>query len=97
MDGDLADLLARADVQWRECLWFLIYAGADAAAHLAQVRETAGSDTLRLGATTFRNLLIVRLVGRDPLELRDTFANIWRELRAAAAGLPAVMPRLWSI
>jgi urease accessory protein len=98
MDGDLAALLSRrATFDGARAYGSLIYAGADAATHLARVREVSGSDTLRLGATSFRNLLIVRLIGRDPLELRDTFANIWRELRVAAAGLPAVMPRLWSI
>jgi urease accessory protein len=98
MDGDLSALLARqATFDGANGYGSLIYAGADAAAHLARVRAMAGSGTLRLGATAFRNLLIVRLIGRDPLELRDTFAGIWRDLRAAAAGLPAVMPRLWSI
>jgi urease accessory protein len=98
MDGDLAALLSRrATFDGARAYGSLIYAGTDAAAHLARVRAMPGSDTLRLGATAFRNLLIVRLIGRDPLELRDTFATIWRDLRAAAAGLPAVMPRLWSI
>jgi urease accessory protein len=98
MEGDLAMLLARrAAFGGANAYGSLIYAGADAAAQLARVRAVAGSDTLRLGATAFRNLLIVRLIGHDPLELRDTFGNIWRELRAAAGGLPAVMPRLWSI
>jgi urease accessory protein len=98
MDGDVGALLARrATFDGARAYGSLIYAGTDAAAHLARVRETAGSGTLRFGATSFRNLLIVRLIGRDPLELRDTFANIWRELRGAAAGLPSAMPRLWSI
>lgn len=99
MDGDLAVLLARRGTfDGAAAYGSVIYAGADAAAHLARVRELAGtSETLRLGATSFRNLLIVRLIGREPLALRNTFANIWRELRRAAAGLPAVMPRLWSI
>jgi urease accessory protein UreH len=98
MDGDIGALLARrATFDGAKAYGSLIYAGAGAATHLTRVREIAGSASLRLGATSFRNLLIVRLIGRDPLELRDTFANIWRDLRTAAAGLPAVMPRLWSI
>ncbi|MBV9045428.1 MAG: urease accessory protein UreD [Alphaproteobacteria bacterium] len=98
MDGELAALLARrATFDRARAYGSLIYAGTDAALHLTRVREIARGGTLRVGATAFRNLLIVRLVGRDALELRDTFANIWRDLRAAAGGLPAVMPRLWSI
>ena len=98
MDGDLAAVLARrATFDGASAYGSLIYAGVDAAAHLARIRELPVGDGLRVGATSFRNLLVVRLIGRDPLELRDTFANIWRDLRAAAGGLPAVMPRLWSI
>jgi urease accessory protein len=98
MDGDLATQLARrATFDGAGAYGSLIYASADAAEHLTRVRAIAASNTLRLGATTFRNLLIVRLIGRDALELRNTFATIWRDLRAAAEGLPAVMPRLWSI
>jgi urease accessory protein len=98
LEGNLAaQLTRRATFDAARAYGSLIYAGADAAAHLARVREMPGSETLRLGATSFRNLLIVRLIGRDPLELRDAFADIWRDLRAATAGLPAVMPRLWSI
>jgi len=98
MEGDLAPLLSRyATFDSARAYGSLIYAGADAAVHLRRVREIAGSETLRLGATSFRGLLVVRLIGRDPLALRETFADIWRDLRMAAAGLPAIMPRLWSI
>lgn len=98
MDGDLAALLARrATFDGASAYGSLIYAGADAAAHLAMLRDIESSETLRVGATSFRNLLIVRLIGRDPFALREAFANIWRNLRAAAGGLLAAMPRLWSI
>jgi urease accessory protein len=78
----------------------LIYAGPDAPALLAGLRDiasrAAGPD-LRIGATLVRGLLLVRFVGANALALRDAFAALWKHLRAAAGGLPAAMPRLWSI
>ena len=40
---------------------------------------------LRIGATSFRDLLIVRFLGADTLVLRRAFAQIWCGLRQAAA------------
>ena len=101
MQGDLEALLAQAATFGGAAAYgSLIYAGKDAAAHLSLTREIAdraAGESLRIGATSFRNLLIVRFIGGNTLELRDGFSQIWRGLRAAAAGLPPVMPRLWSI
>jgi urease accessory protein len=97
MDGDLAALIARpATFDGAAAYGTLIYAGADAAAHLAMVRQL-DAGRVRFGATTFRDLLIVRLVGGNALDVRTTFARVWTMLRAAAGGLPPIMPRLWSI
>jgi urease accessory protein len=98
MDGDLQALIARpATFGGAVAYGSLIYAAADAAKYLEMVRATAPKEDLRLGATAFRGLLIVRLIGRNTLVLRDAFADVWRTLREAAGGLPPVMPRLWSI
>ena len=99
MDGDFEALLANpATFGGASAYGSLIYAGGDAAQYLTAVRETLpGSATLRSGATSFRDLLIVRFLGSNTLELRGAFAAVWKHLRATAAGLPPVLPRLWSI
>ena len=40
---------------------------------------------------------MVRFLGAEALALRDAFAGLWCALRRAAAGLPPVMPRLWTV
>lgn len=99
MDGDFEALLANpATFGGASAYGSLIYAGDKAAQYLAAVREIAPqSATLRSGATSFRDLLIVRFLGSNTLELRDAFASVWKHLRSSAGGLPPVLPRLWSI
>jgi urease accessory protein len=101
MEGDLAALLARpATFDGASAYGSLIYAANDAAKHLGLAREIAArldGTALRIGATSFRELLIVRFLGRSTLALRNAFSEIWLSLRATAGGLPPVMPRLWSI
>ena len=99
MDGDFETLLANpATFGGATAYGSLIYAGGNAAQYLAAVREIAPQGaTLRSGATSFRDLLIVRFLGRDTLELRGAFAAVWKTLRATAGGLPPALPRLWSI
>lgn len=101
MDGDLETLLANpATFGGAAAYGSLVFAAKDAATHLQSVRAIAAQTAtanLRVGATSFRGLLIVRFLGPNTLELRDAFAAVWRHLRCAAGGLPPVMPRLWSI
>jgi urease accessory protein len=101
LDGDLAaQLSAPAAFDGAAAYASLIYAGADAAAHLAAMRALAAAQSgeqLRIGATHFRDLLILRFIARDALALRKSFTQAWAALRAAAAGLPPALPRLWAI
>ena len=98
LDGNIETLLNRpATFGGAAAYGSLIYAGEDAASHLQSVRNMAAVDGLRIGATAFRGLLIVRLLGANALALRDAFAKIWKTLRAGAGGLPPALPRLWSI
>lgn len=101
LDGDIAATLGHAATFDNAAAYgSLIYAAGDAARHLETVRALCGvlaTDVLRLGATTFRDLLIVRLIGRNALALREAYAKLWTCLRAEAGGLPPVLPRLWSI
>lgn len=69
-----------------------VYAGPDAGERLELAREL--SDT---GATVVNGLLVLRFLAEDPLALRRAFALFWSRFRAAVAGLPAAMPRLWHV
>ena len=99
LDGDIETLLDRpATFGGAVAYGSLIYAGGDAAKYLQTARDCAPNcDGLRIGATAFRGMLIVRLLGANALALRNTFAKLWTTLRAEAGGLPPSLPRLWSI
>ena len=99
IDGDFEALLANpATFGGATAYGSLVFAGDKAAQYLAAVREIAPqSPTLRSGATSFRDLLIVRFLGSNTLELRGAFAAVWKHLRATAGNLPPALPRLWSI
>ncbi|HEY0315792.1 MAG TPA: urease accessory protein UreD [Sphingomonas sp.] len=94
LDGDIADEMTRPFAfDGARALATILYAGADAADHLALARALIGEQG---GATSFDGLLIVRLAGRDVAVMRRTAMRVVAGLRAAAAGLPERMPALWS-
>jgi urease accessory protein len=101
MQGDLAATIAHpACFDGARASGSLIFAANDAGAQLEMARGIlAGmeSATLRAGVTSFNSLLLARFIGKNALELRQAFAKLWCELRRSAAGLPPVMPRLWSV
>ena len=101
MDGDLAALLADPHTfDGAAAYGTMIYVDASAKRLLSFMREVASqstSDTLRIGVTALRNILLVRFLGKNTLELRNAFARSWAMLRGEAAGLPCAMPRLWAI
>lgn len=74
----------------------LLYAGPDAEAMRAILRDLLADAPLRCGATLPRpGLMLARFLG-DPLTLRGQLAACITRLRAAAFGLPARLPRLWT-
>jgi len=101
MEGDLGGTIAHpACFDGARASGSLIFAAGDAGAQLETARTIAAaceSITLRIGATSFNNLLLARFIGKNALELREAFARMWCGLRQSAAGLPPVMPRLWSV
>jgi urease accessory protein len=101
MEGDLGATIAHpACFDGAEASASLIFAAPDAGAHLEAARAIAAareSAALRIGVTSFNNLLLARFIGRNALELREAFAKLWCGLRQGAAKLPPVMPRLWSV
>jgi urease accessory protein len=101
MDGDLAGIIANpATFAGARAYGSAIYAAPDAEKYLPLAREAAAAfekPGLRIGATLVNGLLVTRFLGADTLALRNAFAGLWCALRHAAAGLPAAMPRLWTV
>lgn len=50
----------------------------------------------RTALTRLPNLLAARYLGSSSEEAKQVFADLWRVLRPALAGCPAVTPRLWN-
>jgi urease accessory protein len=75
----------------------LVYVGDDASDRLDLARALLAESAGRAGATIVGGLLLVRLLGRDARLLREDFMRLCKGLRAALAGLPARMPRVWAI
>lgn len=61
-----------------------------------EVQATADDKGLRAGMTAVHGLLVARWLG-GAMALRRTYAELACYLRAAAMGLPPVLPRLWHI
>lgn len=108
--GDIGRLLAEpAAGNGAAAVATLVYAGDDAARHLGLARHLAGAAAdadagneaegsaagVRAAATLVNGLLVVRAVAAQARLLRDWLIAAWRRLRAAIAGLPAQVPRVW--
>ena len=98
LDGSYAAVLAAAaGLGGAVALATFVYAAPDAAALLDLARDLLAADAVRAGATVVNGLLVARLLATDPLALRRAFTLFWTRFRAAAAGLPPVLPRLWHV
>jgi urease accessory protein len=73
----------------------VVYIGPDAADHLPLARSLVGDSATRGGATVVNGLLLARFIGPRADALRRAVTRYVAGLRAAAAGLPAALPRLW--
>lgn len=71
--------------------------GVEAALGLARDLTAAGSAGEMAAATLVGGLLVVRWLAPDPRRLRDAFARFWAAMRHRLGGLPAVLPRVWSV
>ncbi|WP_247889067.1 urease accessory protein UreD [Azospirillum brasilense] len=99
MDGDLAETLAHpAGFGGAGACATLLFAAPDAGSRLDALRAAAeGLEGVRVGATAFDGLLVVRILGGEARSVRNAYAALWSHLRAAAAGLPTRLPRLWEV
>jgi urease accessory protein len=78
----------------------LIYVGDDARQHVDPVRDLQAATGVpggQAGASAIGPVLVARWLGSDVLAMRRAYAKVWQELRARAAGLPPVLPRLWHV
>ena len=98
LEGSFAELVeARAGLAGARVATTFVHAGPDAAERLELARDLLPAGAVRSGATVLNGLLVARLLAEDPLALRGAFALFWSRFRAAVAGLPPVLPRLWHV
>ena len=77
----------------------LVYMGPDTSNALSIAWESIKIERVGVivGVTCVNGVLITRFVGRDALNLRKTFEDLWKTLRNNLINLPKKMPRLWSM
>jgi urease accessory protein len=78
----------------------IVFAGEAAkrlAEPLAALAERLSNEDLRIGTTRIGDILLARLLAKDPRALRGAFAELWAHLRCEAGSLSPRLPRLWSI
>lgn len=98
LDGTYAPLLdAAAGMAGGGAMATFVYAAADAEGLLDHARGWLAEWDVEAGATSVNGLLVARFLGTEALALRRAFALFWCRFRAAAAGLPPVLPRLWHV
>ncbi len=96
LDGDIGQRLnAPAGFDGATAIATAIYVGENAASLLPLARALALDSDSRAGATLAGPVLLARFLGRDARILRADLARYLGDLRRAAAGLPARVPRLW--
>ena len=96
LEGDIASRLdAPAGFDGATAIATAIYMGPDAPSLLPLARAHALDSDSRAGATLVDGILIARFVGRDARLLRADLACYLADIRRAAAGFPARVPRLW--
>ena len=67
-----------------------------AAALLEALRAIAPADGANHGITALPGLLVARYLGDNSEAARLWFAELWKILRPACCGQPAVIPRIWN-
>ena len=96
LDGDIGRRLdAPAGFDGATAMATAIYVGPNAPSLLPLARALALDSNSRAGASLVDGILLARFIGRDARVLRADLADYLAQLRRAAAGLPARVPRLW--
>lgn len=76
----------------------LVYAADDAARQLPALRELLAPETqgAQHALTAVNGVVVGRFLG-EALAVRQSYGAFWAAARAALAGLPAQLPRLWHL
>ena len=100
LDHAIGETLGRAYAfDGAAALATLIYVAADAASRLEVARtwlERLPGEA-RAGVSSLGDVLLIRMLGADPLMVRRSFGGVWSKLRAETFGFPARLPRIWDI
>lgn len=96
LEGDVARLRAQP-FGFGTCVAYstLVYVSADAEQRLEGVRDSLAACGGLGAATVFEGVMIVRAMANEAHELRAAMMTVVGDLRHAAAGLPARLPRVW--
>ena len=98
LEGDFASVLnAGAALGGARAVATFAYAATDAADALDTARDLLPTTIVQAGATVVDGVLVARFLAGNPLALRGAFTQFWTGFRAAVAGLPPVLPRLWHV
>ncbi len=100
MDGNFAAIEnARVGLNGARTLATLVYAGAGASEMLEPARDLQQNSTAGVlaSATCVNAVLVMRWLAVEPQILRAALRKFWAAFRHQAAGLPAVLPRIWHV
>lgn len=90
--GAISEIMEKAAVgNGAHAIATLAFLSPGAAAYLPMVRTIVETDRIDGGASAWNDMLIVRLAGRDPLNVRNVVSEILRQLSKNP------LPRVWSI
>ncbi len=96
LEGDVAAALAHpAGFDGASACATVIYAADDAGDRLNDARGLLATAASRCGATVVNGILLARFLAREAAEVRRDVAEYCAGLRAAVAGLPRRVPRVW--
>lgn len=74
-----------------------VYVNSNAPNCLEKARQFLQACETRSYATTFDNLLLVRFLSSNTLQLREDYGKFWEYWRNKIADLPSVLPKIWYI
>lgn len=97
--GDIAGpMAASAGLGGAQALAMLMLVGEGATAAVEVARAQPAAEGLRVGVSALaEDLVVVRVLARDPALGRTALADIWSGSRALWLGRPARMPVIWSV